>query len=447
MKAKRGTLISTISAGVLLSLPAAAAAPQALVSFNFNDGAYPSSSLIADSAGNFYGETYNGGTTSTACPNGCGTVFQLAPPAAGKKAWKETVLFVFDGTHGSGPSGGLVFDNAGNLYGTAYFGGASNLGNVFKLSPPAAGKKLWTQTVLFSFDLGSGFFVYPNGAFPANGVVLDSAGNLYGTTNQGGTTYACPNDQGAGCGTVFELSPPGSGNTNWTETVLVSFDGKIEGPVSGLVADSAGNFYGTSLFSGLSHACHGQPCGAVFEVSPPAAGQTAWTENVIFSFDDTDGLYPAGGLLLDHAGNLYGTTTGGQHTTGTAFELSPPASGQADWTLTTLIDFKLAKGDFPKSNLIADTAGNLYGTTVEGGAVKQCPSYGCGVVFKLSPPANGQTAWTETVLGDLDGADGEGPDTGLIIDSQGNLFGTSPGGGKSTACFGGACGTVFKVKP
>jgi uncharacterized repeat protein (TIGR03803 family) len=333
----------------------AQAAPKLKVLFSFTNqkGGSPEAGLISDGAGNLYGTTYQGGASYD------GVVFELRPPAAGKTAWTETVLQSFNVTNGQYPEAGLIADGAGNLYGTTFFGGANSDGEVFELSPPAAGRKAWTETVLFSFNS-------TDGLAPFAGLVADGAGNLYGTTPYGGVN---------GDGVVFELSPPAAGKTAWTETVLQSFNGTDgAGPEGGLIADGAGNLYGTTTGGGANSV------GVVFELSPPAAGKTAWTETVLQSLNGTNGAKPQAGLIADSAGNLYGTTyTGGASNDGVVFELSPPAAGKTAWTETVLQSFNVTNGQYPEAGLIADGAGNLYGTTLLGG------KHGEGVVFKLTP--------------------------------------------------------------
>jgi len=183
-----------------------------------------------------------------------------------------TVLFSFKNLRGVEPFARLFADHAGNLYGTTNQGGANNAGTVFELSPPVAGQTAWTETVLFSFN-------GPNGNHPFGGVIAGGAGNLYGTTSQGGENNF---------GTVFELSPPVAGQTAWTETVLFSFNAPNGSfPVGDLLADGAGNLYGTTRLGKVNKRCHvsGGSCGEVFELSPPAGRQTTWTETVLLYFD------------------------------------------------------------------------------------------------------------------------------------------------------------------
>ncbi len=375
------------------------AAPKETVLFSFRGmkGYSPAAGLLADGAGNLYGTTVSGGRRDV------GEVFELSPPLTGEKAWTERVLFSFNRTDGSFPWAGLIADGAGNLYGTTATGGLSNYGLVFRLSPPAAGKTAWTEKVLFSFN-GT------DGAQPLAGLIMDGGGIIYGTTEAGGPTS----------GVVFKLSPPVSGQTVWTETVLQSFGGLPgSNPSAGLIADGAGNLYGTTYVGGSIN-----NDGAVFKLSPPTAGGTAWVEKVLYHFSGTDGALPPAGLIADAAGNLFGTTSGGGlGNDGVVFELSPPTAGETAWSESVLLYFEGTNGAQPRAGLIMDGAGDLYGTTQAGGA------NGYGEVFELKPPAAGKAAWTEKVLHSFNGAKGANPYAGLIADGAGNLYGTTESGG------------------
>jgi uncharacterized repeat protein (TIGR03803 family) len=353
------------------------------------DGEQPDASLILDVAGNLYGTTQYGGTKG-----GFGTVFKL------DTSGKETVLRSFAGTpDAEDPYSGLTRDKAGNFYGTTLYGGTGGgFGTVFKLHPN--GK----ETILHSFA-GT-----PDGEDPRSVLVRDSAGNLYGTTQYGGTN--------GGFGTVFKLDAKG------TLTLLHSFAGTPDGedPYAGLLRDKAGNFYGTTQYGGT-----GGGFGTVFKLD--AKGKMT----LLHSFAGTpDGVNPLAGLLRDAAGNLYGTTyyggTNGGY--GTVFKLS--ATGK----LKLLHSFAgMPDGQNPYSRLIRDAAGNFYGTTFYGGAS------GYGTVFKLD------AAGKLTILHSFSGlADGGHPIAGLILDPAGNLYGTASDGGDLNCGFSG-CGTVFKVTP
>lgn len=269
---------------------------------NGNDGRAPRANLIFDASGNLYGTTFGGGS------DGDGTVFELSPNGDG--TWSENVLYSFQsgGTDGNWPDADLTFDPAGNLYGTTRIGGTDtfHVGTVFELSPNGHGT--WTESILHSFQSDG-----KDGNTPLAGLVLDTAGNLYGTTEYGGGA-SCS------CGTVFELSPGKNGQ--WTEHILHSFNVENgSGPVAGVIFDAAGSLYGTT-FSGGS-----RNNGTVFKLSPN--GQGGWKESVLHSFStlgrgNKDGVNPWAGLILDAAGNLYGTATaGGSKNNGTVFEITP----------------------------------------------------------------------------------------------------------------------------
>ena len=203
------------------------------------------------------------------------------------------------------------------------------------------------ETVLHSFGAGV------DGITPEGGLISDAAGNLYGITSQGG--------RASFGGTVFKLAPPAAGKSTWTESVLHSFAGT---PEAGLIIDKAGNLYGTTGFGGVPSKKCANGCGTVFKLTPPPAGKAAWTETVLFSFNDIDGSLPAGRLVFDAAGNLYGTTEdGGSLGYGTVFKLTPPAAGKTAWMETVLFSFSDTDGADPQAGLIFDKAGNLYGTT------------------------------------------------------------------------------------
>jgi uncharacterized repeat protein (TIGR03803 family) len=346
----------------------------------------------------------------------------------------ETVLYGFaGGGDGSRPIAGLIFDKSGAMYGTTESGGVSALGTVFKLTPPAPGQSQWTETILYSFAGGV------DGSLPIAGLIFDKRGALYGTTYDG--MY---DGVSSGGGTVFKLTPPAKGQTQWTKTILHNFAGGSDGvyPLAGLIFDKSGALYGTTYDGGGS-------LGTVFKLTPPAPGQTQWTETVLYSFGGgTDGSHPNASLIFDSGGGLYGTTRsgGGVSNAGTVFKLTPPAPGQSQWTETVLYSFAGGSdGADPYADLIFDLSGALYSTTYDGGfnAGTACQGGGCGVVFKLTPPAQGQTQWTKTVLYSFTGgSDGSNPYAGLIFNTSGALYGTTQtGGGVSNA------GTVFKLTP
>ena len=343
------------------------------------NGANPGAGVIRDSAGNLYGTTMSGGTTNA------GVVFRV--DASGH----QTVLYNFTGgADGGTPYAGVICDRDGHLYGTTHFGGAAGFGVVYKLD--AAGH----QTVLYSFSGGT------DGGFPAAGVIRDSAGNLYGTTVNGGA---------AGYGTVYMLDAAGQ------ETVLYSFTGGTDGgfPYSGLMRDAAGNLYGTTTSRGTAGG------GVVYKLD------TAGQQTVLYNFTGgADGGYPYAGVIRDTAGNLYGTTyNGGTMKLGVVYKLD--AAGDE----TVLYNFRGGPdGASPQGGVIRDPAGNLYGTTVHGGAA------GAGVVYKLA--ASGDEAVLYSFTG---AADGSQPDAGVIRDSAGNLYGTTAYGGVANV------GVVYQLDP
>ncbi len=324
-----------------------------LYSFNFGaDGVLPYAGLILDGGGNLYGTTKAGGDF------GYGTVFELTRGQSG--TWTEKVLHSFDGNDGLNPVAGMVFDKSGNLYGTTLYGGDFGYGNIFQLIPDGNGN--WTEATLYSLA-GNG----TDGSYPYSGVVFDAAGNLYGTTYSGGATNG---------GTVFQLTRAGNGN--WTETVLHSLGKKKDGinPYAGVVFDTKGNLYGTA-YSGGAH-----DRGAVFRLT--SAGKGPWTETMLHSFNqEKDASHPYGPLVLGAGGELYGTGySGGVHGYGAIFHLAPAQNGK--WTEKILYSLNLSDGDGPYSGLVLDHKGNLFGTTQYGGG-DGCGGLGCGVVFKIVP--------------------------------------------------------------
>jgi uncharacterized repeat protein (TIGR03803 family) len=322
-----------------------------LIEFNRTTGLYPNP-MVFDSVGNLYG------TLGGIAPHGTGAVFELSPTTDGQ--WDEKILYVMENSEGIAPMSSVTFDTFGNIFGTVWEGSRYNGGAVFELSPTTDGN--WHETTLESFYRKDGTDVQCK-------VVFDTAGNLYGTTYQGGAHDA---------GTVWELTPQTDGT--WSETVLYSFTGKTDGGLpadgGGLIFDAAGNLYGTTSTGGVSGV------GTVFELSPNGDG--TWTETVPHSFQGgRDGSYPFfATLTFDEDGNLYGETAYGGNDRcssgcGVVFELSPTGGGS--WTETVVYRFKGTDGSFPLKGLVLDAAGNIYGTTLVGGA------YGDGVVFELKP--------------------------------------------------------------
>jgi uncharacterized repeat protein (TIGR03803 family) len=402
------SLIAALALAVLLST-AVVATPSShaqtftvLYSFQEPDG-FPTGQLIFDKLGNLYG---TGGVT----------VFEL------DTSGKETVLHSFGRTgDGVRPTGIVRYE--GNIYGATQYGGgtecaeSAGCGTVFELS---RGK----ETILHSFT--------PlDGKFPLGGLTTDGSGNLYGTTfngSSGGTQLPSCQLVLEGCGTVFEVS-------NGQERVLHSFGGRPDGeePAGNLILDRLGNLYGTTSRGGFGW-------GTVFELSPNSDG--TWKETLLHSFtgnrdgaEPNNGSEPEGGVVLDAKGSLYGTTSqGGLNGCGVVFKLEKNSDGS--WARRILYNFRGSPddGQYP-SGLVRDKKGNLYGVTRVGGTSNQ------GTVFQLD--GTGQ----ETILHTFTGgpADGEYPFAGLTMDAAGSLYGTTTQGG-SGACVGG-CGTVFKITP
>jgi uncharacterized repeat protein (TIGR03803 family) len=368
-----------------------------------NDGAIPAATLVLDAAGNLYGTTIEGGGASTCVPQGCGTVFELSPSGDGK--WREKVLYAFNGgADGANPESGLILDAAGNLYGTTPYGGNSGsscgyggCGTVFELTPNADGS--WREILLYAFR-GN-----PDGAGPVGTLVFDKAGNLYGTTYEGGDYQ----------GTVFKLSPPTGGQDSWTESVIYTFRGgptDAGSPLAGLVFDSEGKFYGTTYQGGNGHC--GLGCGAVFELQEVDG---SWKETVLYSFQGGgNGRYPTGGLTVDATGNFYGTLDSGGNGYGAAVKLKKVGSV---WKETMIYDFcshnNCSDGANPVG-LTFDSSGKLYGVTFAGGSANG------GVLFRLQDSSSG---WMERVLYTFPGYQGDGinPTAAMIFDGNGNMYG------------------------
>jgi uncharacterized repeat protein (TIGR03803 family) len=401
---------------------------------NDSGGRLPTAGLVFDRTGNLYG------TTRFADYGNPGAVFELKPNSKG--GWAESLLYVFNGNDGSLPYAGLTVDKAGNLYGTTSQGGANNAGTAFRLTLRRDGS--WTESALYSFCALSNC---NDGSYPLAGLILDQAGNVYGTTSQGGDSgNPCGNYYGS-CGTVFKLTPTKDGG--WAESVLYRFcsltncgDGLY--PLAGLIFDQAGNLYGTTSAGGANGG------GTVFKLTPTVDG--GWTENVLYSFcpvySCSDGLSPVAGLIFDTSGTLYGTTNYGGDAMcnegqgpgcGTVFKLTPSHDGS--WAESVLHSFGGGGGAYPLAGLVFDATGSLYGTTIYGGDFNKCPSLGCGVVFKLT---HDRGEWKETVLHAFFDDPGAFPYGGVTFDSFGNLYGTTFGeGGGDRPTYG----SVFKIAP
>lgn len=403
-----------------------------LHNFTMSTGVLPNSGVVFDTHGNLYGTAVDGGRQDV------GTLFELSPLSGG--TWTYNVLHNFSyGVTSDGyyPESTPIVDTAGNLYGTTVWGGANNAGTVYEMVSQSNGS--WNEKLIYSFNGTDGQFVQSS-------LTLDASGNLYGTTSYGGSTYGseCIGAAESGCGVVFQLKPEANGG--WAEKVLWSFskdgtDGYI--PWGGVILDSAGNLYGTTLYGGA----YGY--GMVYELSPTPSG--TWTETIMHNFDHNgaDGFYPnTGKLIFDAEGNLYGSTqdggSGGNNPRGTIYELSPSSGGI--WTEKILQTFQAAGGDggVPNGSLIFDASGNIYGTASTGGG----GNFHLGTVFELSPHENG--TWSLTALHRFEYyPDGAFPVSGVIMDGAGNLYGTTENGGTggNIQCSYYRCGTVFEITP
>ncbi|MGD0192053.1 MAG: choice-of-anchor tandem repeat GloVer-containing protein [Rhizomicrobium sp.] len=384
------SILTGLATLAVLATGAHANGVQVLYDFSdLSDGAYPEGGVIVDKAGNLYGTTLEGGT-GVCAGGGCGTVFKLAPDGT------KTTLYSFaGGSDGSAPHG-MVVDDAGNLYGVTTVGGGTGCynnagcGTVFEV---AAGG---SETVLHAFKGGN------DGENPSGGLIIDKKGTLYGTTgdtvfsvspagkekpihffsggdgfeigavtlvrDKAGNFYGTTQGGGAhGYGTVFKLSPGGA------ETVLYSFTGGSDGggPCAGVIIDAAGNLYGTTPYDGDINCDYGDGCGTVFKVAPDG------TETTLYTFTDTGvNANPMAGLTMDGAGNLYGTTYG--FSPGAVFKLAPTGTEKLLYTFTGGTD-----GDQPLGGLTMDRHGYLYGTNSGGGGGTCNNGFGCGAVFRL----------------------------------------------------------------
>jgi uncharacterized repeat protein (TIGR03803 family) len=382
--------------------PARHPALTTLASFGGPDGSRPEADLIFDAAGDLFGTTGFGG------PSGFGTVFEIANNGGGY-ASAPTTIGSFTGTDGKHPFADLITDAAGDLFGTTYGGGANRSGTVFEIANTGGGYAS-APTTLVTFS-GA------DGKNPECGLITDAAGDLFGTTLGGG-----PN----GDGTVFEIAKTQDGYAS-APTTLVSFDfTNGENPAAGLIADSAGDLFGTTVGGGANG-----NFGTVFEIVKTTDGYAS-APTTLVSFTGHDGYGPVGGLMVDTAGDLFGTTYGGgANGYGTVFEIAKTADGYAS-TPTTLVSFTSSDGAGPQGSLIIDAAGDLFGTTYRGG------TDGYGTVFEIAKTYTGYAS-APTTLVNFTVANGAYPDGALATDAAGNLYGTTVYGGKHNE------GTVFEI--
>jgi uncharacterized repeat protein (TIGR03803 family) len=382
---------------------ASAATTDVIFSFEEDDGEYADTDLETDSIGNIYGTTVLGGDF------GSGTVFQLSPTA---KGWNHTVLYSFTGgADGGEPYKGVTIDRRGNLYGTAVTGGSGSCeggcGVVYKLTKSNG---TWNQTVIYAFTGAE------DGSGPGARVTVDRSGNLYGMTPTGGNF---------GAGTIYKLHPHAG---SYTFQVIHTFTGGDDGASgsAGRMLLQHGRLYGAATAGGM----YGS--GVVFELTPAPIGE--WGFKALYSFrGQPDGSFPYGALLRAGSGKIYGTTYyGGKNGIGSVYELSPRFIGE--WDERIIYSFQTGTdGNSPISNLVHDLAGNLYGTTSEGGL-------GSGTIFKLSPIGGGQ--WTESVVHPFSGPpDGGFSYNGMVVDRFGNFYGATVHGGTDND------GAVYKFTP
>ncbi|PYX31329.1 MAG: hypothetical protein DMG77_07230 [Acidobacteria bacterium] len=400
------TILAVITVVAILSSISSAASTTKLV-YSFaggSDGEYTDTDLVMDQAGNIYGTSVQGGLY------GGGTVFQVTP------AGVHTVLYNFTGgTDGGEPYKGVTLDPKGNLYGTAVTGGGGSCeggcGTVFQLAK--AGGGVWNFSVVHTFTGGS------DGSGPGAPLAIDKSGNIFGMAPTGGAF---------GVGTVYLIQ---HGTSGWTFRLIHTFTGGSDGlggSAGRMIFDSAGHVFGTSTVGGLNG------LGVVFHLTPTLTGE--WQFTSLYDFKGSpDGALPYGGLVRDSAGHLYGTTYyAGANDLGTVYEL---VRKNGTWNERVLYSFKGGTdGGNPISTLVADSAGNLYGTTSEGGA-SGCE---CGTIFKLSRKSGG--GWTETVLYGFPGTPGPGfAYNGLVSDSKGNFYGATVHGGDTND------GTIYELTP
>jgi uncharacterized repeat protein (TIGR03803 family) len=386
-----------------------------------SDGGYPYTGLTLDRSGNLFGTAAYGAYQEGDCQpvSGCGTVFELAHQGTG---FIFHLLYQFHGFSPTGdgmtPIGRVIFGPDGALYGTTYGGGSniqnctgfelSGCGTVFRLAPPPTPCRsvtcTWDETKLFNFA------AIPYGLGPSGEIAFDSAGNLYGTTQAGGP--------GANAGTVYELTPA---QGSWTFTLLHAFERDSGGPVHGVQLDPLGNVYGTTAMGGNGGV------GTAFQLVPSGSD---WTLNTLYQFQNDSGGFAPTGLIVGPGGNLYGSTTNGSPNP-VVFEFSP---SNGSFTYSTLYTFGTEHCCGPYGNLVMDSAGNLYGAAAGDSAAGIY-----GNVFKLTASGDG---WTYTDLYDFtNGDDGAYPEGGVVLDANGNLYGTAESGGAHGA------GTVWEITP
>jgi uncharacterized repeat protein (TIGR03803 family) len=382
--------------------------------FHLGKNGYRPLEVVASKAGEIFGETFYGGG-STLCgtngfgqPAGCGTIFEMHADGT-----RYTQLYSFSGyPDGATPSGTLIFDKNGNLYGVTAGGGANGKGTVFELSPPSAPGGPWTETTLYDFTSFDEGFRY-------SGLAVDGAGNLYVTDPGYPDTF----------GNIFELTPPTNPGDPWTYQLLYTFAGlqKFDGtlPTGALAIDSHGNIYGTTQWGGINN-CYSVGCGTIYQLRPPKNPGDPWTQRVLYRFNGaTDGYQPFGGIVL-HEGMLYGTAGfGGDLGGGTVFQFSM-SGGSPNFVLLHSCG---NDGQNP-ATIAFDAAGNLYSAT----------SFLFGTVFMLTPSNGGN--WPETIVHTFQsGGDGYSP-IGNLASVPSGVVGATEGGETNQDQ-----GTIYLVGP
>ncbi len=377
----------------------------------------PRSGLTLDAQGNLYGVALG---DCLYCSSG--EVFELSPASGG--GWTETILHAFSGFDGTAPTGGLVLDSSGNIYGTTAVGGSSGSGTVFELQKGVGGT--WIFQTIYDFDENV------DGQIPYGNLIIDAKGNLFGYD---GLRWRWANE---GQGSVFELSPAGGGV--WRESWLHIFTGAPNDgatPFAGLTLDSAGNLYGSTVNGGQYNV------GTIFKLTPNGSG--GWSESIIFAFNfvTQTGSQPESSLVFDATGNIYGTTTNADSFPGNVFELSPGSGGT--WNETVLYTFSWPTNcsyfcDVDPSGVVFDVKGNLSGVTAyDGAGCNDTP--GCGTVYALTPQSGG--TWKHQLIHTFESAqDGSEPLGSLVVDRAGNMFGTTSYGGNRKGD-----GTIFQIIP
>jgi uncharacterized repeat protein (TIGR03803 family) len=419
-------MLATLIASVTLGARANARDDAYRVIYDFQgsaDGWEPVGVLAVAKDGDLYGVTEAGGTYNL------GTIFKLTAPRSRVGPWTKTVLYDCPGGNGGVSPASVVIGKGGNLY------GVDSSQTIFELSLPTSYSSPWNYTVLFTLNGNS------DGANITGNLVFDAKGNLYGVTELGGDP-SC--GQEGGCGTIFKLKRPTKNGGKWGFSVLYTFAGTPDGaePFAGVTFDQNGNLYGTTHSGGTFS------YGTAYRLTPPARKGRPWRETVLYSFDrsENNGNSPAGPVLFDSSGNIYGTTPAGGDPNcqgglgcGVVYELSPPAKDGKVWTYTTLYAFQGGDdGITPTGYIVFDSAGNLYGTTQSGGGETNG-----GTVYRLKPPVHSDGAWTETVLHGFIFGNGDGAlPNGVTWGKWRELYGLTFEGGLCQYC-----GTAFELQP